>query len=93
MEGFAALLAGFAQKSKYALDLVVLGLSTPLHDDETQGVSASAQRSANRNFLFEETDGLAKLHPTSGLPMLIDGVDVAGNLEGYWPGNDSSHFA
>ena len=56
MEGFASLLAGLALKGKHALDLVVLGLSTPLHDDETRSVIAVAEGNALRDPFLEATD-------------------------------------
>jgi hypothetical protein len=91
MEGFAALLTGLAQKGKHALDLVVLGICTPLDDDRTETVLAGAEGNAFRDWLmdFPET---SEINPATGLLMVVDGFDTAGNPAGYAPDDDSSYL-
>lgn len=90
MEGFAALLAGLAQKGKYALDLVVLGLSTPLDDDETKSVLAVAERTAFEEWLLD-IPKIPDINPATGL-LVVDGFDTEGNLVGFAPDCDSSYL-
>ena len=100
MEGFAALLAGLAQKSKYALDLVVLGFSTPLRDDGTRSALAVVEGNPLRDPFRETSDWKLdspelndiRFNPATGLLMLIDEIDMAGNPEGSRSDDDSAYF-